>query len=218
MVYILGRGRGFFTVVPVAEEQQQQQLAFDFEPDAFAYEEENELDEDDGGNFADDPEFYNTGEFPSINLTVDDIPPEHRRRVLRLRPGVVPTIACALSNIVRAAQHAVSSVVSPAAAPPSAAPEPPPPEPAQPAPAPEPSNSPEDTSLPEPAIVYDGADDTPNIILSQRDFLDFFSALRHAFIGLPDRWRHFLELANDFVTNRADAPDEPPDLQPQPAA
>ena len=40
-------------MVPVAEEQQQQQLAFDFEPDGFAYEEENEFD--DSGNFADDP-------------------------------------------------------------------------------------------------------------------------------------------------------------------
>ncbi|MCC6587637.1 MAG: hypothetical protein IT168_13150 [Bryobacterales bacterium] len=202
--------------MPVTQDPQQQQLAFDFEPGFDTAEDENELDGEGRFEFADDPEFYNTGDYPALNLTVDDIPPEHRRRVLRLRPGVIPTIACALSNIVRAAHHAVSSVVSPAAAPASAAA--PPPAPAPPEPAPGPSQTPQDTSLPEPAIVYDGADDTPNITLSQRDFLDFFSALRHAFVGLPDRWRHFLELANEFVTNRADAPDEPPDLQPQPAA
>ena len=202
-------GEGDF-VVPLAD---QQQLAFDFDSDfdAAEIEFENELDGDD--SFEDDPEFYNTGEFPSIRLTLDEIPYDQRRRVARLRPGVIPTIACALSGIIRAAHHAISSVVSPAAAAPSAAA---PPEPAA-EPAPAPSQTPEDTSLPEPAIVYDGADDTPNITLSQRDFLDLFSALRHAFVGLPDRWRHFLELANEFVTNRCDAPDEPPDLQPQPA-
>ena len=54
-------GKGIL-VVPVADNQQ---LAFDFEPDGFAYEEENEFD--DSGNFADDPEFYNTGEFRDLH-------------------------------------------------------------------------------------------------------------------------------------------------------